>query len=101
METWLPTFTNPPKPRTIQEFLNSLESEKLSEAQLPFEHSIVLSNMCKALAGAICEDRVSELDSEVALFMRSLRLLGVAVCREILDKGFLGHYPSPSTEPRG
>ena len=29
---------------------------------------------------------------------RNLELL--ILCREILDKGFLGHSPSPSTEPR-
>ena len=51
-------------------------------------HSIVLRRMREALEEAIVKDRVSDLDWEVASFMRSLRLLGVGVCREILDRDF-------------
>ena len=78
----------------------SLEKEKLSQARLTLQHSIVLRNTREALAEAIVKGKVSELDSEVALFIRSLRLLGVGVCREILKKGFLGHQPSTSAGPR-
>ena len=46
--------------------------------------------MPQALAEAIAKGRISDLDREVASFMRSLRLLGVGVCQEILEKGFLG-----------
>ena len=97
---WSPTPTTQTKPRSIQDFLKSLEIERLSEAQLSLEHSIVLCNTRQALAEAIYQGRVSELDNEVALFIRSLRLLGVGVCREILEKGFLGHQLSTSAGHR-
>jgi hypothetical protein len=55
--------------------------------------------MREALEEAIVKDRVSDLDREVASFMRSLCLLGVGVCREILDKGFSGQQRSISSGP--
>ena len=86
----MPAPTTQTKHRSIQDFLKSLEVEKLSESQLPLGHSIVLGKTRQALAEAIAKGRISDLDREVASFMRSLRLLGVGVCQEVLEKGFLG-----------
>ena len=99
--TWVPSFVSSPGNSTIQQLLLSLENERLSEAFVPMSQFITLRNLRMALAGVISDNRVSELDNEVALFIRSLRCLGVAVCREILDIGFLGHSSSSSSSHPG
>jgi hypothetical protein len=99
-ETGVSSFTSPPGDGTIQRLLLSFENERLSEAFMPMTDFITLRNLRMALAKAISDNRVSELDNEVALFIRSLRCLGVAVCREIIDIGFPGHsYSSSSSDP--
>ena len=100
METWTPLTTTRTKRPSIQDFLTSLEVNKLSESRILLGHSIVLRRLRQALAEAIAKGRVSDLDREVASFMKSLRLLGVGVCREILDKGFSGQQCSISSGPK-
>jgi hypothetical protein len=99
METWTPLTTTQTVRPSIQDYLTSLEDNKLSETRILIQHAIVLRKMREALEEAIVKDRVSDLDREVASFMRSLRLLGVGVCREILERGFPGQQRSASSGP--
>ena len=99
METWTPSTTTQVVRPSIQNYLTSLEDNKLSETSILIQHAIVLRKMREALEEAIVKDTVSDLNREVASFMRSLRLLGVGVCREILERGFPGQKRSASYGP--
>jgi hypothetical protein len=99
METWTPSTTTQVVRPSIQNYLTSLEDNKLSETSILIQHAIVLRKMREALEEAIVKDTVPNLNREVASFMRSLRLLGVGVCREILERGFPGQQRSASSGP--
>jgi hypothetical protein len=82
-----PTATRP-VPSSLQGYLLSLENSRLSQTSVQIQHTIVLRKMREALEEAIVKDTVPDLDREVASFMRSLRCLGLGVCREII-----GNFP--------
>ena len=98
MDVWQPSTTTQLVPSSLQSYLISLEDNKLSETNIQIQHAIVLRKMREALEEAIVKDTVPNLDREVASFMRSLRLHGVGVCREIIER-FPGQQCSVSSGP--
>ena len=53
METWTPLTTTQVMRRSIQNYLTSLEDNKLSETSILIQHAIVLRKMHEALEEAI------------------------------------------------
>ena len=98
MDVRQPSTTTQLMPSSLQSYLLSLEDSKLSQTNIQIQHVIVLRKMREALEEAIVKDTVPNLDREVASFMRSLRLLGVGVCREIIER-FPGQQCSVSSGP--
>ena len=84
-----PTTQTPPQ--DLQAYLMSLERDRLSTSNTTMGLVIALPETRRALEQAVAGGTVAEFDSQVSLLLRSCRLLGRAVCREIMLNTFHDH----------
>jgi hypothetical protein len=92
---WLPATTSPPEARPLMESLQCLETQKFSKSRFSYEDWEKLSCLRRSRTSASRKGTIDTLDSEIALFIRALRVLGFwtvswgfGLCHEILIKGF-------------
>ena len=75
----------------MQTYLKSLERDRLSTSAVTMELVIALPETRRALEQEVAGGTVAEFDSQVSLLLRSCRLLGRPVCREIMLNIFRDH----------
>jgi hypothetical protein len=84
-----PTTQTPPQ--DMQTYLKSLERNRLSTSAVTMEMVLALPETHRGLEEAVARGTVAECDSQVSLLLRSCRLLGRPVCREIMLNIFCDH----------
>jgi hypothetical protein len=84
-----PTTQTPPL--DMQAYLESLERNRLSNSSVTMEMVLALPETRRGLEEAVARGSVAEFDSQVSLLLRSCRLLGRPVCREIMLNLFRDH----------
>ena len=84
-----PTTQTPPL--DIQGYLETLEWNRLSNSSVTMEMVLALPETRRGLEEEVAGGPVAEFDSQVSLLLRSCRLLGRPVCREIMLNLFRDH----------
>ena len=90
---WLPITTSPPEACPLKESLLCLEIQKFSESWFSYKDWENLPCMRRTRSAASRRGTIDILDSEIALFIRALRLFGCGLCHKILGKDFVTINP--------